>query len=65
MFRGISISDEFINNILGKPVTDNGNQIGVIIGANPKTDTIYMEVNDSYKDKFIETQSIEIEGEIS
>ena len=62
MFRGISIADDFIYSILGKPVTDKGRQIGTIIGVNPETDTISLEIDDWYADEFAKTSGFEIVG---
>lgn len=62
MFRGIPITNDFIYTILGKPVTDNGKLIGVIIGVDPKRDSISIEIDDWYRDEFAETQSFEIVG---
>lgn len=62
LFRGISITDNLIRSILGKPVTDKGKQIGTIIGVNPETDTISMEIDDWYADNFVKTSGFEIVG---
>lgn len=62
MFRGIPITYDFIQSILGKPVTDNGKQIGVIIGVEPDRDTISMEIDDRYGVVFAKTQSLKIVG---
>lgn len=62
MFRDLSITDSFIQSILGKPVTDKGKTIGMIIGVNPETDTIAMEIDDWYADEFIKTSGFEIVG---
>ena len=62
MFRGLPITYNFIQSILGKPVTDNGKQIGTIIGVNPETDTISMEIDNLYADEFVKTFGFEIVG---
>lgn len=62
IFRGLPITYDFIQSILGKPVTDKGKQIGTIIGANPETDTISMEIDDWYADEFTKTSGFEIVG---
>ena len=63
LFRAIPITSYFIRSILGKPVTDEGKQIGTVIGVNLKTDTITMEIDDRYADEFIKkTSGFEIVG---
>ena len=62
MFRGLSITNDFIYSILGKPVTDKGKQIGAIIGVDLKSDTISMEIDDRYADEFVKTSGFEIAG---
>ena len=62
MFRGVQITNELIWSILGKPITDKGRQIGTIIGVNPKDDTISIEIDDLYADKFVKTTEFEIVG---
>lgn len=52
IFRGISITDEFIKSILGKPITHDGKQIGIITRVEPETDKLYMDIDRRYKTQF-------------
>lgn len=62
MFRGISITNDLIQSILGKPIINKGKNIGTIIGVNPKADTISMEIDDWYAEEFAKVSSLEIVG---
>ena len=62
MFRGMPLTYDFIQTILGKPVTDKGKRIGAIIGVNPEADTISMEIDDWYADEFVKVSGFEIVG---
>lgn len=52
IFRGISITDEFIKSILGKPITHDGKQIVVITRVDPDADKLCMEIDRRYKSQF-------------
>lgn len=52
IFRGISITDEFIKSILGKPIIHDGKQIGIITRVEPETDKLYMDIDRRYKSQF-------------
>ena len=60
LFRGIPITDDFVLSILGKPVVDNGIQIGIITGACPDTDELYMRIDGVYKEQFEKVHCFEI-----
>lgn len=69
LVRGLPIANDLnlIYSILGKPLTDNGKQIGAIIGVDLKSDTITIEIDDRYADiisscEFAKTSSFEIAG---
>jgi hypothetical protein len=48
VFKGIDMKSQLLNQLVGKPLTDNGKQVGVITSYDIETDTIYIEVEDSY-----------------
>ena len=51
LFRGLEITDQLKESILGKSVTSEGREIGTIIGVSPLTDCITIDVDDSYADE--------------
>lgn len=62
LFQGMSITDNLVHSILGKPVTYRGKEIGTIIGVNPETYTMSMEIDDWYADEFCKTSGLEFVG---
>lgn len=52
IFKGIPITPEFIQATLGKPVVYKGKQIGVLSMIEPDTDTLRMDIDDSYREEF-------------
>lgn len=52
MFGDLPLTTDFICSVVGKPIMDNGKQIGIITSIDPKTDTLYMDIDDNYKAQF-------------
>lgn len=58
IFPDIELTCDFICSVIGKPVMDKGKQVGVISYIDPKTDTMYMDIDDDYRYQFEEDQII-------
>lgn len=60
MFGDINVTDEFIQSIIGKPVEDDGEEIGIITIVDPEEDFLYVDIDGGYQTRFEKLCSFEI-----
>lgn len=53
LFGNMERSYEFINSVLGRPVTDGNRKIGMIVGYNDTKDLFSLDIDDDYKDRLM------------